>query len=378
MIRPFNSRTCPAYRTRHLGAVSGWLILIWIMVYQADCAFIETVAGTGKSSSTPDSGPAKQTPIGNPFGVEIGPDEALYICEVDHHRIRRLNLKTGILRTIAGTGKKGWSGDGGSAVDAELNEPYEVRFSKNGDMYFVEMKNHLIRKVDAETGFISTVAGKGVSGFGGDGGPAITALFNRPHSIALDDAGHLFVADIGNHRIRRINLKSGLIETIAGNGERTLPIDGSLAANKPMLGPRALFYQHQFLWIALREGHSIWKLNLKKGRLTHISGTGKKGFSGDGGSLKNATFNGPKGIALDKNGRIYVADTENQAIRLLDREQDRIVTLAGKGPDFRGPKGDGGPADSAELNRPHGIGVDSKGIVYIGDSENHRVRRVRH
>jgi streptogramin lyase len=338
---------------------------------------IDTVAGTGMPKNSGDSGPALKTNISQPFGVEIGPDGALYICEVGHHRLRRLDLKSGELTTVAGNGTEGYSGDGGLATKAQLNEPYEVRFDKSGNMVFVEMQNHLIRKVDAKTGNISTVAGTGKMGFGGDGGPATKAQFSSPHSITFDDKDNLYIADIGNHRIRRVDAKSGVVTTIAGTGERKPPVDGKPAAGKPMIGPRALFLRDGVLWIALREGHSVWRLNLADGLLAHVAGTGKKGYSGDGGRAKEAEFDGPKGIALDDQGNVFVVDTENQAIRKIESSSGRITTLAGRGPQFGGGDGDDGPATKATLDRPHGICIGPDGAVYIGDTNNHRVRRLK-
>ncbi|MFT5524942.1 MAG: DNA-binding beta-propeller fold protein YncE, partial [Pirellulaceae bacterium] len=210
-----------------------------------------------------------------------------------------------------------------------------------------------------------------------DGGPATKASLNNPHSISLDAKKNLYVADIGNHRIRRINLSTGIIETVAGNGERKLPQAGQIATGKPMIGPRALFVSGSTLWIALREGHSVWTMDLETSKLSHIAGTGAKGFSGDGGDPLEATFNGPKGIALSPNGNVVVVDTENQAIRQIDLKNRRISTIAGMGPAHRGGDGDGGPATKAQLARPHGICVGPDGTVYIGDTLNHRVRAVR-
>lgn len=361
----------------------GWLIVGVIVGVTGEPSsrlraggIIETVAGNGKSEDGGAAGPALTTSVGEPFGVEIGPDAALYLTEVRNHRVRRLDLKTGQLTTVAGCGRKGYSGDGGPATSAELNEPYEVRFDRSGNMYFVEMQNHLVRRVDAKTGQISTVAGTGEPGFGGDGGPATRASFRQPHSIVLDDHGGLYIADIGNHRIRKVDLQSGIVVTFAGNGERALPVEGQTARNHPLLGPRALYLRGETMWIALREGHSVWKLGLADGRLHHVAGTGKQGFSGDGGSAERATFNGPKGIAVDETGNIFVVDTENEVIRQID-PHGTITTVAGRGPDARGSAGDGGPATQAEFDRPHGICVDSLGVIYIGDTSNHRVRRVR-
>jgi len=338
---------------------------------------IITVAGNGSPDRNIDSGEAFSVNIGQPFGVEIGPEGYLYVTEVSNHRILKIDLRTGRTSTVAGNGIKGYSGDGGPATQAQLFEPYEVRFTANGDMYFVEMQNHLIRKVDAATGRISTVAGTGKQGFSGDAGPAIEAQFYRPHSIALsENERYLYVADIGNHRIRRIDLELGTIDTIAGNGKKRLPKDGQEIKDQALIGPRALYRSGNDLWIALREGHSIWRLDLNDGRIHHVAGTGKKGFSGDDGPAKAATFNGPKGIVQAPNGNLYVVDTENQAIREIDLQENLVRTVAGMGPKHRGYRGDGLKATQAQLDRPHGIGVAEDNSLFIGDTNNHRVRQV--
>lgn len=338
---------------------------------------IDTVAGTGRAENNGDEGEGVKSNIGQPFGVEVGPDGALYITEVINHRVRRLDLKSGRISTVAGNGQKGYSGDGGAATAARLNEPYEVRFDGDGNMFFVEMKNHLIRRVDAKTGLISTIAGTGKPGEGGDGGPAVKAQFNHPHSIALDGRGGLIIADIGNHRIRRVDLKSNVVETIAGAKKHRLPKDGQRARGNPILGPRALFVdKQQTLWIALREGHSVWKMALDEGVLRHVSGSGNKGFAGDGSEAKSAEYNGPKGIAVAE-GMAFLVDTENQAIREIDIARGRVRTIAGGGPKSRGGKGDSGIGSSAQLDRPHGICVAPNGHIFIGDTLNHRVRRLR-
>jgi sugar lactone lactonase YvrE len=340
---------------------------------------IETVAGTGSPGDNGREGPADEINIDLPFGVEFGPDGALYICEVGQHRVRRLDLATKRLSTVAGSGRRGYRGDGGLGAEAELNEPYEVRFDRHGNMLFVEMRNCVVRRVDRETGRISTLAGTGQPGFSGDGGPAPKATLRDPHSIALDSEGNLYIADIGNHRIRRVDAKTGAIETVAGNGEKKLPDDGARAKGGPIHGPRALYVAGKQLWIALREGNSIWVMDLAGGTLRRVAGTGKKGYSGDGGQPLAATFNGPKGIALDAKEykRIVIADTENQVIRTMDVERKVLTTVAGAGPQALGYGGDGGPATQAKLSRPHGICYGPDGAIYIGDTENHRVRRVR-
>ena len=350
--------------------MTGLLMMLGLSLSAAET--IDSPIGTGSPENNGDFGHANSVNIGQPFGVEVGPRGAMYITEVENHRVIEYLPKTGKVRTVAGNGKKGLTRDGGLATEAALNEPYEVRFAANGDMYFVEMKNHMVRKVDAKTQVISTVAGTGERGFSGDDGPAMNARLNNPHSIALDNQGNLYIADIGNHRIRKVDLASGMIQSIAGNNQRLRPQDGQLAKGNSILGPRALFYRDNILWIALREGHSVWKLDFSDGRLRHIAGTGAKGYSGDGGSPVQATFDGPKGIVVDEQGRILVVDTENHAIRMIDLVQSKITTVAGNG--HVGFSGDGGLAVEATMNRPHGIGIDLQGRVYVGDTNNHVIR----
>jgi streptogramin lyase len=300
----------------------------------------------------------------NPYGLTIGPDGALYVCDIDNHVIWR--AKDSQASVVAGTlGKRGYSGDGGAATNALLNEPYEVRFDSAGTMYFVEMRNHLIRKVQTN-GTISTIAGQGQPGFSGDGNSARHASFNQPHSIQLDRSGNLFICDIGNHRIRRIDAQTSLISTFSGNGERKPTPDGAKFAHVPLNGPRAIdFAPNGDLWLALREGNAIYRSNRASDTLHHVAGTGAKGQR-DGPALE-ATLSGPKGISVGPDGAIYFADTESHTIR---RVRNGVVeTVAGTGTRGDGPDGD--PLRCA-LARPHGIYVSDR--IYIGDSENNKVR----
>src|SRR6266511_2467167 len=223
---------------------------------------IATFVGIGQAGYSGDNGAAGKAQLNNPYGITRGPDGALYICDMENHRIRKVS-RDGNITTVAGTGKPGYSGDGGPALQAELNEPYEVRFDKAGDMFFVEMRNHIVRRVDGQTKFISTVAGSGKEGFSGDGGPATKAELRQPHSIQFDGRGDLYICDIGNHRICRVDLKTGIISTFAGTGERLATPDGVKFANASLNGPRAIdFDKDGNLWLALREGNAIYRLGL--------------------------------------------------------------------------------------------------------------------
>jgi DNA-binding beta-propeller fold protein YncE len=333
---------------------------------------VSTIAGTGVAGFSGDGGPGTAAQLNNPYGLVIGPDGALYICEVDNHRIRRLDLKTKQISTVAGTGEKGYAGDGGPALQAKLNQPYEIRFDKGGNMFFVEMQNHLVRRVDKKTKIISTVAGTGEAGFSGDGGPAAKAQFRQPHSIAFEPSGGLLVCDIGNNRIRRVDLKTGTISTWAGTGEKKPTPDGSPLAGTPLNGPRALDLDPKGnLYLVLREGNMVFRIDPKARKIYHLAGTGEKGNTGDGGDAKVAKLNGPKGISWAPDGSVYIADTENHTIRRIDLKSGHISTVLGTGARGDGPDGDPKQCKTA---RPHGIFVARNGLVYVGDSEAHRIR----
>lgn len=335
-------------------------------------AEVVTLGGTGKDEHSGDGGPAIKAGIGGPFGLTIGPDGGLYVCETTTHSVRRIDLKSGMISTVAGTAQKGYSGDGGPARKALLNEPYEVRFDSQGNMLFVEMQNQIVRKVDAGTGVISTVAGTGKKGYAGDDGPATKAEFSSPHSIALDSRDTLYICDIGNHRLRAVDPSTGIVTTVSGTGEKKSTADGAPLAGTPLNGPRTLdFDAKRGLFLALREGNAVYRIDLEKQSLHHLAGTGKSGYTGDGGAARDAQLAGPKGLALAPNGDIYLADTESHTIRVIRAATGKIETVVGDGKAGDGPDGD---PRKCRLNRPHGVFVDRSGNLYIGDSSNNKVR----
>jgi streptogramin lyase len=353
------------------------LLLLALLAAPAAAGTIDTIAGSGAATDNGPASSALEANMNQPFGLEFGPDGGLYICERGLHRIRRWDPQTGMVTTIAGTGKAGFAGDGGPSTEAQLNEPHELRFDKAGNLYWTDMRNQVIRRHDAKTKTISTFAGTGGrGGFDGDGGPANQAKLASPHSLAFDDAGNMVIADIGNHRIRRVDAETGIIETIAGTGERKLPIDGAVAKTSPILGPRALFVVGDVMWIALREGNAVWKMDLKAGTLHHVSGTGKGGFAVVDGPMADAQYASPKGIAVGPDGLVYVVDSSNHVLRRIDPKKGTVTVIAGI-PKEKNFSGDGGEATKAHLNNLHGVCITADGTIYIGDSDNHRVRRVR-
>jgi len=350
------------------------LLLAGILVVAAPAARIANFAGTGKPGYDGDGGPAAQARLGNPYGIVRGPDGSLHVCEVDNHVIRRI-APDGRIETLAGSGQRGYTGDGGPALKARLNEPYEVRFDHAGNLLFVEMKNHIVRRVEAKTRTITTVAGSGQAGFAGDGGPAVRARLNQPHSLQLDAQDNIYICDIGNLRIRKVDARTGLITTFAGTGSSGAVADGAAIDGAPLNGPRALDFDREGnLWLALREGNAVYKLDMTRRTLHHMAGTGRKGFSGHGGPARQASLSGPKGLSIGPDGNVYLADTESHSIRMIDVKRGTLELVAGMGERGDGP--DGNPLQ-CKMNRPHGVFADNDGAIYVGDSEAHRLRVIR-
>ena len=286
-----------------LATTKGGLIALAALLLASSAAIraqttVTTLVGTG-------TGGYSASQVNNPYGLVIGPDGALYFCDLDNQRIRRLDRITKQMTTVAGTGERGYRGDGGPAVDAALNMPHELRFDHRGDLYVAERDNHVIRKIDRHTGVINTVAGTGVAGFSGDGGAATRAQLRQPHSLLFDRDGTLLICDIGNHRIRRLNLQTGVIDTYAGTGEQLPTGNGAPVRGTPLKGPRTLaLAPNGDLYIALREGNAIYRINRETQTFHHVAGTGEQGYTGDEGPAVAARLGGPKGLALASDGSL--------------------------------------------------------------------------
>jgi sugar lactone lactonase YvrE len=335
-----------------------------LAVPHAAAQSVVTVLGNGTAGYS-------DTQVNNPYGIIFGPDGALYFCDLDNQRIRRFDPKTRQVTTIAGNGERGYTGDGGPALQASLNMPHEIQFDAAGNLYIAERDSHVIRRVDGTSRIISTVAGTGVAGFSGDGGPGNTAQLRQPHSIVFDRDGTLLICDIGNHRIRRLHLDTGVIETWAGTGQPADTPDGAPVSGTPLRGPRTMaMAPNGDLFLALREGNAILRIDARTKTLHRIAGTGEQGYSGDGGPALAAKLGGPKGLAYAP-GLLYVADTENHVIRRIDLVTGIITTALGTG-----ARGDGPETSPREckMARPHGLLTDAAGALYVTDSEAHRIR----
>ena len=267
----------------------------------------------------------------------------------------------------------GDSGDDGMANQAQLHAPHNLLVLANGDVLVADTLNHRIRKIDAKTGKISTFAGTGEAGFSGDGGPALQARFGGVYCLALDRrANVLYVDDLDNRRIRKIKMKTGIVSTAAGNGMRGTPRDGDMATNAPLQDPRAVAVNSKGnLYILERSGNALRQVD-NRGRIKTVAGTGKSGGVEDGPAL-SATLRGPKHLTVDHDDNVLIADSDNHAIRKLIVREGQFVTVAGTGE--MGEDEIGGAPTAARLNQPHGVYVDSGGMIYICDSLNNRVVR---
>jgi hypothetical protein len=338
-------------------------------------ALIFTVVGTGQASYSGDGDVARRAELNQPFDVALDQQGNVYFSDANNHCVRRVARHSGIITTVAGTGQPGYSGDGGPATQAQLHSPYGIALDAANNLYIVDRLNSCIRMVEGTTGVIHTIAGTGQSGFSGDGGPAPQAQLQEPNDIVLDGQGYAFIADVRDHRVRVIDLASGIITTFAGTGEAGSNGDGGPASRATLFGPRALaFGPTGDLYICLRNDHKVRKVDRRTGIIRTVAGTGERGYTGDHGPALQATFNGPKEIAVDRQENIVLVDTENHCIRHIEAANGLVTTVAGTGQP--GGSGDGGPATTAMLQRPHGACMDEVGNVYIGDSENHRVRFV--
>jgi sugar lactone lactonase YvrE len=350
-------------------------------------------AGNGDAAFTGEAEPVLETSLYWPIDLEFAPDGRAYILDWQNHRVRRVDAD-GRLRTVFGTdgigdGPPPGGGDetrppGVLATTINLNHPTDLQFSPDGaTMMLAAWHNHKVRKMDVATNLEEIVCGAG-PGFTGDGASDATALLNRPKSIALAPSGDLYILDAGNLRIRRIAASSGEIDTVAGSGVRGSGGDGGppLAAqfsfqmdgDNPEPGGSIALDAQGRLYVADTENDRVRRIDFQRGLVETVAGTGTHGASGDGGPATAAQLYHPRDIELSPDGRLFIADTENHKVRAVDPTTGIITTVAGTGE--IGASGDGGDARQATFHRPFGIAFDAGGDLYVADTLNSVVRKV--
>ncbi len=330
---------------------------------------INTVAGIGASGG--DGGPATAAMMRSPQDMALGPDGSIYIADTWNHRIRVV-APTGTITTFAGIGESGFSGDGGPATAARFSYPYGIVVDPAGNVYVTDIGNAVVRRIDSATGVITTIAGNGTEGFSGDGGNATEAMLNAPRGITLHPTtGDLYIADTMNNRVRKIALSTGIITTVAGDGGSGSGGDGSQATSADMKQPSDVAFDAAGnLYIADTENHRIRKV-ATNGIISKYAGDGSRGFSGDGGNSLKAKMDSPTGIAIDANGVMYIADSDNNRVRKV--ASNIMTTYAGNGGGTFA--GDGGAAIAAGLS-PEQVTIGAGGSILIADTWNHRIRKV--
>jgi DNA-binding beta-propeller fold protein YncE len=299
---------------------------------------LSTVAGTGEQGYAGDGGPATSALLNNPFDLAFDPAGNLCFSDTYNHCIRRIDARSGIITTIAGTGEAGFSGDGGPALQAQMNQPYGIVIDRAGNIYIADRLNKRVRRIDGRTAMMSTLA-----------------TMVEPNGLALDrEHRRLFVADVADHRVSAIDLATSAISTFAGTGEARHDGDGGPATSAGVFGARAVaLAPDDSLYILERQGSSLRRVH--DGIIETIAGTGARGYAGDDNDARNAVFDAPKEMAIDPAGNVFIVDTENHVIRLIDAKTWIVTTIC------------------TDLARPHGAVVGADGAVYIGDSEHHRV-----
>ncbi|MEP4077973.1 hypothetical protein [Haloferula sp.] len=301
----------------------------------------------------------------SPFGVDFDGQGNMYIVELSGGRIHKMDSKE-VLSVMAGDGSKGYSGDGGPAKSATFNGMHNVAVTSDGDLYVSDSWNHCVRKINGKTGIISTVAGTGEAGFDGDGGPANKAKFHNLMCVSLNIAeDQLYLADLKNRRVRMVDLKTGIVSTVAGNGKKGVPQDGGIATDSPLVDPRAVAVDSKgSIYILERSGHAL-RVVTPDGKIRTVAGTGELGAM-DGSALKSQ-LNSPKHLAIDSEDRVIIADDQNARIRMYDPEKATLESILGKG--VESPK--------RGLLRPHGVCVHRDGSIYVVDTGHHRILRLQ-
>lgn len=389
---------------------------------------IVTLAGNGEPGYAGDGGSATKACLNEPKGLAVDGHGHVYIADSENHVIRKIDCGSGIISTVAGTAgdesarpavqyeaevrqsaeedpfaetsqaatqkytqqadlsgtvrylinsaavQKRYGGDGGPATQARLNFPTAVVVDQQGTIFIADTMNHRVRRVDAATGLITTIAGTGQARFSGDGGPADQAALNDPSALALDGKGRLFIADQSNNRVRVVDLRTGLITTFAGTGSARYDGDGTPATSASLAGPSGLAVRDDVLYIADTFNGRIRAVDLSANLISTVAGDGGEYRFQSPVEPPSTSLSRPSGIVMDSDGRLFMTDSDSHLIRCWDLEKKMIVRVAGSGMAAYG--GDGGSALEASLSYPFGIVADRDGTLLVADTFNHRIRRL--
>jgi len=332
------------------------------------------VAGGG---NTLTGVPATSAKLNGPFGIAIDRTGAIYVSEETGSRVFKIDT-AGLLTNAVGNGAAGNKGDGGPGAQAQVNEPHDIAIAPGtDDLYIADTYNRRVRKLSLTTGIISAVAGSGQMGSSADGVLAAGAQLGSIYSLAFSpDGGRIYLSDYDNRRVRVVDLKTGILGSLAGTGQMGAPADGADARTSPLLDARAVGVDSKGNVYILERAGNVIRVVDGAGKIKTVVGSGKAGASGDGGDALAATLNGPRHIFVDRDDNVLIADTENSLVRKYIPAEGKIVRVAGTGQG--GTAGLGGPPESAQLNRPHGVYCDPDGVVYISDSDNNRVLKIVH
>lgn len=344
--------------------------------YALQAQNIYTYAGNGGITFSGDGGQATAAEIYYPEGVCVDDSGNVYIAD-GNNAIRKVHYSTGIITTVAGTGVGGITADGGQATASEILQPLDVAVDDSGNIYFSETGNNKIRMVRKKTGILTTIAGTGSYGYSGDGGPATAAEIFYPYGIFLDAAHNVYFNDEDNYRVRKVTYSTGIITTIAGDGTMGYNNDGIQATAAELNYPTGVALDTKGnVYIADYGNHRIRMVNVSSGIISTYAGDGTPGSSGDGTQATAAELNFPAGVAFDKSGNLYIADEHNNKVREVDSLTGIITTVAGNGYLPGGFSGDGGLATAAELWYDYGVALDKSGNLFIADANNNRIREV--
>jgi trimeric autotransporter adhesin len=339
----------------------------------SDTSTIHAVAGTCLTPGySGDRGQATSALVDRPRDSEFGPDGSLYFVDTYNNRVRRI-APDGRITTVAGSGFQGYNGDGKAATKVGLHWPHDVFVDDAGNLFIADSNNNRVREVTTD-GVIHTVAGTGVGGFSGDGGPATSAKLKQPKSVYVF-GGYLYIADLANV-VRRVDLTTGIIETYAGRPLTGGFADGYRVGQAMFNGPQRIqIDSHGNVYVADTLNHRIRRIDAGTGQVTTVAGTGVKGYNGASGAATSMQLNQPRGLALEGDTRLFVADSNNQRIRRVDLLTGQLTTVAGRG---KGCAGVPGPASGAMLYQPRGLSVSPSGDLIVCDTLNSRILQIDH